>query len=53
MINESLDKAIGECNRVTLDGLLDIVKEVELFCADVRNRLEILDKALKRADKAP
>jgi hypothetical protein len=50
MINESLDKAIGECNRITLNGLLDIVREVKLFCEDVQGRLESLDEALKKAE---
>jgi hypothetical protein len=50
--NKSLDKAIGDTNRIALDGLLDIVKEVALFCIDVQEKLESLDVALKKADEA-
>jgi hypothetical protein len=46
----NLDTAIGECNRITLNGLIDMVKEVALFCVEVGERLQTLDEALKESE---
>ena len=52
MSDKPLDPLISDTNRIAMLALLDIVKEVGIFCEDVQEKLESLIEVSK-SEKVP
>lgn len=45
-----MDLLVSDVNAITLKALLDVVREIRLFCDDVKEKLESIGEASKAGE---